>query len=780
LFVPIGIAVNSSGNIFVANLNNYLYSNYSNGGYITQFDSTGNPVGSYEGSTPPNTYVAFNYPDTPTFIQFDASGRLYVVTVQQEYDYYGKVWRVDPCAIPPCTPTLLIDLGYAFSNGTVPNLNGSSAMGVALPGTGTTNSYTTPPLPITPGTPVTYTYGNITNQTIAIPIGSNLGGAASIAVNFQQWNPTVFDTTRIPATSTNSWSGGTPVPNGTTCTPIAGTGDNCIVIEELCYAANGNPILPCQIFAPLGSAIVLTSTYQTQAPQPYPGLIIADDGLNNWANITYSSDVTGHTNGLNTDTAIVNINLSGTAPKVSFTGAPLSAGYQSSFGVTATTVASTTAVITATAGSVCSVAGTEVTMTSGTGTCYLTAYWPADTTYAAAYATQSIGATKISPSVSFTGAPSSAPYNSTFPVTATTNASTTASISASGACSIMGDTVAMISGTGTCYLTANWASDNNYKAASANQATAAVPATQTIDVTTPAPGLAAYGTAFPVAATASSGLAVAITTSGVCSGSGSGSATVTMTNSTGTCTVNFNQAGNTNYSAAPTVTSFTTATGALASISPPSINFGTVYLGAITVRSVMVSNVGTQPMTISNPFFSILPGGDPSEFVAVNLCPKSLAAGKSCAIEVSFIAGPFYTPQTAMLSIVDNAPGSPQTVAISATVINPQAWLSATSLSFGTVNVGQSSAAKAVTLKNAGATPLSINSITIPGANSGEFVETNTCLTSGPPASLAPTASCTINVTFKPTAKGSRTASVVITDNAQNSPQTLWLSGTGK
>ena len=82
---------------------------------------------------------------------------------------------------------------------------------------------------------------------------------------------------------------------------------------------------------------------------------------------------------------------------------------------------------------------------------------------------------------------------------------------------------------------------------------------QTITVTIPAPPSAPYGTVFPVAATASSGLPVAITTTGVCSGSGSGSATMTMTSGTGTCTVHYNQAGSTNYYSAPEVTSDTLA-----------------------------------------------------------------------------------------------------------------------------------------------------------------------------------------------------------------------------
>jgi hypothetical protein len=212
-----------------------------------------------------------------------------------------------------------------------------------------------------------------------------------------------------------------------------------------------------------------------------------------------------------------------------------------------------------------------------------------------------------------------------------------------------------------------------------------------------------------------------------------------------------------------------------ATVTPGSIDFGTVYLGAIVTRSVTVASTGTLPLTISDPFIWIVPGGNSKEFVAINLCPRSLAVGKSCKITVSFVALPLYTPQTATLKIVDSALDSPQSVPLTARVINPWATLSTQSLSFGTQKVNTSSTAKAVTLKNSGNTPLTITSINMDGKNPLDFTQTSDC-----PGSLAPRAACTIKVTFKPTATGSRSGKVVITDNALTSPQTISLSGTGK
>jgi uncharacterized repeat protein (TIGR01451 family) len=99
--------------------------------------------------------------------------------------------------------------------------------------------------------------------------------------------------------------------------------------------------------------------------------------------------------------------------------------------------------------------------------------------------------------------------------------------------------------------------------------------------------------------------------------------------------------------------------------------------------------------------------------------------------------------------------------------------LAPTSLTFNSQSIGTTSAAQTVTLTNGGSAALAISGITLTGTNSGDFAETNTC-----PASLAVDANCTISVTFKPTATGSRTAAISIADNATGSPQTVALTGT--
>ena len=114
--------------------------------------------------------------------------------------------------------------------------------------------------------------------------------------------------------------------------------------------------------------------------------------------------------------------------------------------------------------------------------------------------------------------------------------------------------------------------------------------------------------------------------------------------------------------------------------------------------------------------------------------------------------------------------------ATSVTVTAPSALrLSAPSLTFGNQPMGTTSAAQTETVTNTGATSLTFMSIAVTGdfaiATSG-----TTCSTS---AALAAGGSCAINVTFSPTATGTRSGNLTLTYNAVGSPQTVSLSGTG-
>jgi hypothetical protein len=244
-----------------------------------------------------------------------------------------------------------------------------------------------------------------------------------------------------------------------------------------------------------------------------------------------------------------------------------------------------------------------------------------------------------------------------------------------------------------------------------------------------------------------------------------------ITGSAETLKVVFTPTDSTDYNS---VTQTVSLEVTVVSVSPLSLNFGTVYLDSITTKDVTVTNLGSVPVNVSTPLISILTDGDSREFVAVNLCLLPLQPHKSCTIQVSYVAGPFYRQQSAAMSVRFNSAGSPQTVSLTALTIDPETSLSATSLSFGTQKEGTSSASKTITLTNPGATALTIDSVTIGGSDPHDFLLANHC-----GSSLQAGSSCTFGITFKPGAKGSRSAKLTIQDNAKVGSQTVALSGAG-
>src|SRR5271157_1600904 len=97
---------------------------------------------------------------------------------------------------------------------------------------------------------------------------------------------------------------------------------------------------------------------------------------------------------------------------------------------------------------------------------------------------------------------------------------------------------------------------------------------------------------------------------------------------------------------------------------------------------------------------------------------------------------------------------------------------------FGNQKVGTPDTPRSITLTAAGSQPLIISGVSFSKPDPGDFAQTNTCGTL--PATLAAGSNCTLSITFTPTAVGTRTAAVSITDNASDSPQTASLTGAGE
>jgi len=153
-------------------------------------------------------------------------------------------------------------------------------------------------------------------------------------------------------------------------------------------------------------------------------------------------------------------------------------------------------------------------------------------------------------------------------------------------------------------------------------------------------------------------------------------------------------------------------------------------------------------------------------------------------------ADPAGTPENYKSALVFGATGSgPTGLYVGTASVVPTiapASASPSSLDFsngGTVSqtVGTTSGRLKAILTNNQSGPLTIAAIAgiqITGTNPGDFSQTNNCPTS--PNTLAGGGTCTFTVTFTPTATGKRTAKIAVNDDANNSPQTVFLKGMGQ
>jgi len=233
----------------------------------------------------------------------------------------------------------------------------------------------------------------------------------------------------------------------------------------------------------------------------------------------------------------------------------------------------------------------------------------------------------------------------------------------------------------------------------------------------------------------------------------------------GTLTITDNDNG-VNGSQQTVALSGTGLTPAAATLSATSESFGNQVINTTsTARSVTLTSTGTTSLSISGITITGVNAGD----FKVNTCPASLAPKAKCFIKLT------YTPtvlgaETASLVVTDNAPSSPQTVALSGTGVLPVV-LSATSLSFGNLDEGVSSAAKTITMTNY--QEVTLTGIGVSTGNT-DYTQTNTCGTS-----LAAGKKCTITVKFNPSIIGTDDATLSISDSASNSPQTVAMTGKG-
>ena len=202
-------------------------------------------------------------------------------------------------------------------------------------------------------------------------------------------------------------------------------------------------------------------------------------------------------------------------------------------------------------------------------------------------------------------------------------------------------------------------------------------------------------------------------------------------------------------------------------LSTASLSFGNQALNETsTARTVTLRNSGSALVNISGVAI------DGTGFaISANTCAgATLGLGKFCKVSVTFTPT-ILAKVTGTLTFTDNTSNSPQKVALSGAGIEP-ATLTPAKTTYAAQVVGTTSAAKTFTLTNSQNLVLTGIAVT----TSGDFaVSATTCS-----SSLGAKGKCTISVTFTPTAIGTRTGQLSVSDSASNSPQASTLTGTGK
>ncbi|MEP7068965.1 MAG: choice-of-anchor D domain-containing protein [Usitatibacter sp.] len=195
------------------------------------------------------------------------------------------------------------------------------------------------------------------------------------------------------------------------------------------------------------------------------------------------------------------------------------------------------------------------------------------------------------------------------------------------------------------------------------------------------------------------------------------------------------------------------------SISPPSLDFGTVAVGANSgTRTITITSNGSADYRIDAAGDATCTGGaicSSGQFTCTTTCaPGVYTPGQACQVAASFhplATGPFSTTIALCDNVTDYSKGPSRTITISGNgVVAPSAVrvdIDPIAFDFGSVLLGQTSTARTFTIRNSAASSANVSSVT---GSPGFIVNTSSC-----GGTLPAGASCLATVSFTPTRLGS-------------------------
>jgi hypothetical protein len=460
----------------------------------------------------------------------------------------------------------------------------------------------------------------------------------------------------------------------------------------------------------------------------------------------------------------------------------------------------------------------------GVGTCSLTSSATVGTNYAAIAGTaQTFSIGQATPTITIANIPSSAIFGGNFTPSITYNGDGISSVASNSTsvCTVASGVVHYV-GAGTCSLTASAATGTNYAAVSGTAQTFSIgQATPTITIAN-IPSTAIFGGNFTPSITYNGdGISsVASNSTGICTVASG----VVHFVGVGVCSLTASATVGTNYaSIAGTAQTFSigqaTPTITIANI-PSTAVYGGNFTPSITYNGDGTSSVASNSTAICTVVSGVVhyvgvgtcsltaSATAGANYAAINGTAQSFTVGQATAIVTLGNLTQMYTgtplaatattspsPLTVLFTYTgvngtsygpsSTPPSSVGSYTVVATVSNVDYSGSATGtlvilaplnltfsvsgLAFGSVPVGSSSPTLTVILTNPNNSITTITGI----AASGDFSASSNC-----PA-IAVAGTCSINVTFAPSATGARTGSLSVSNAGSNSPQIIPLTGTG-
>lgn len=175
----------------------------------------------------------------------------------------------------------------------------------------------------------------------------------------------------------------------------------------------------------------------------------------------------------------------------------------------------------------------------------------------------------------------------------------------------------------------------------------------------------------------------------------------------------------TRYTRELTVPLFWNAVGAQAELAPPTLDFGTVVVGARSAAApVTLRNRGQLPLIVS---YALVGGG----FYLTGQAPTSIDAGQDEEIYIEF--SPVADgPVSYSFTIASNSAQPPAPVLLTGIgLLQPLFTTRPASVSFGSVPIGSQSPPKVVEIVNAGQIVVTLQGFTITGPDAADFTITN-------------------------------------------------------